>query len=39
MTLDEFRKRFRVVDPNSLIAAEPTKYYDPWVERDDKEKG
>ena len=32
MTLDEFRKRFRVVNPLEAAEREPTKYYDPFVE-------
>ena len=34
MTLDEFRKRFEVVDPLDLAAEEPRKHYDPFVERE-----
>ena len=34
MTLEEFRKRFKVVDSHDLAAAEPTKYWDPFCERD-----
>ena len=33
MTLEEFRARFRVVNPLEAAAQEPTKYYDPFVER------
>ncbi len=32
--LEEFRKRFRVVDPHDLAAREPDKYYDPFIERE-----
>ena len=35
MNLEVFRARFRVVDPNEAAAQEPTKYWDPFVERDD----
>ena len=40
MTLTEFCKRFEVVPRNSLsggdlTAREPTKYFDPFVERDE----
>ena len=34
MTLDEFRARFRVVDPLEAAAEEPNKYWDPFVERE-----
>ena len=34
MTLDEFRRRFKVVEPHDLAAHEPTKYYDPFIERE-----
>ncbi len=34
ISLDEFRKRFKVVDPHDLAASDPTKYYDPFVEKD-----
>ena len=36
MPLKEFRKRFKVVDPHDLAARDITKYYDPFVERDDE---
>ena len=36
MTLTEFCKRFEVVPGGDLTAREPTKYFDPFVE---KEKG
>ena len=32
---DEFRQRCEVVPPDSLSAHEPTKYYDPFVEREE----
>jgi hypothetical protein len=32
--LTEFRKRFKVVDPHDLAASEPTKYHDPFVEKE-----
>ena len=32
LTFNEFRKRFKVVDPLDLAAKEPNKYYDPFVE-------
>ena len=35
LSLDEFRQRFEVVPPDSLSALEPTKYYDPFVEREE----
>ena len=34
MTIDEFRKRFRVVDPHEAAAQEPNKYYDSFIERE-----
>ena len=34
MTLEEFRARFRVVDPLEAAGREPTKYYDPFVEHE-----
>ena len=36
MPLEEFRKRFKVVDPHDLAARDITKYYDPFVERGDE---
>ena len=37
--LEEFRKRFKVVDPHDLAARDINKYYDPFIERDNlKEK-
>ena len=33
MTLEEFRARYEVVNPGDLAAQEPTKYFDPFVER------
>ena len=35
MTFDEFRRRFRAVDPHEAAAQEPNKYYDPFIERED----
>ncbi len=35
MSLADFRKRFEVVPPDSLSAHEPTKYYDPFAEREE----
>ena len=35
LSLDEFRQRFEVVPTDSLSAREPTKYADPFVERED----
>lgn len=32
ISLDEFRKRFKVVDPLDLAARELNKHYDPFVE-------
>ena len=32
MTLDDFRKRFEVVNPHDLAARETNMYYDPFVE-------
>ena len=32
LTLNEFRKRFKVVNPLDLAAEEQNKYYDPFVE-------
>lgn len=34
LTFNEFRKRFKVVNPLDLAAEERCKYYDPFVERD-----
>jgi len=34
ISLDEFRRRFKVVDPHDLAARELNKYYDPFVERE-----
>ena len=34
MPLDEFRRRFKVVDPHDLAARELSKYYDPFMERE-----
>ena len=34
LTLSEFRKRFKVVNPLDLAAEERYKYYDPFVEED-----
>ena len=33
LSLEEFRARFRVVDPLEAAAQEPNKYYDPFVEK------
>ena len=38
MTIDEFRKRFRAVDPHEAAAQEPNKYYDSFIERKYKER-
>ena len=35
ISLEQFRQRFEVVPPDSLSAHEPTKYADPFVERED----
>ncbi len=35
LTLNEFRKRFKVVNPLDLAAEERNKYYDPFVEGED----
>ena len=32
LTFNEFRKRFKVVNPLNLAAEERYKYYDPFVE-------
>ena len=32
LTLNEFRKRFKVVNPLDLAAEERNKYYDPFAE-------
>ena len=32
LTLNEFRKRFKVVNPLDFAAEERNKYYDPFVE-------
>ena len=34
LSLEAFRKRFKVVDPCDLAAREPNKYYDPFVEKE-----
>jgi hypothetical protein len=34
ISLEAFRKRFKVVDPCDLAAREPNKYYDPFVEKE-----
>ena len=34
MSLADFRKRFEVVPTDDLTAREPTKYYDPFAERE-----
>ena len=36
MTLEEFRARFRVVDPLEAAEREPNKYYDPFVEHENR---
>ena len=36
LTLSEFRKRFKVVNPLDLAAEERCKYYDPFVEEGEK---
>ena len=36
ISLDEFRKRFKVVDPHDLAASEPTKYHDPFEEKESR---
>jgi len=38
MSLKAFRKRFKVVDPHDLAARDITKYYDPFVERDEEKE-
>ena len=35
ISLEQFRKRFEVVHSDNLSAREPTKYYDPFAERED----
>jgi hypothetical protein len=35
MTLEQFRKRYQVVDPLDAAAKEPNKHYDPFIERED----
>ena len=34
VSLSYLREHFRVVDPGLLLEREPTKYYDPFVEKD-----
>ena len=34
LSLEEFRARFRVVDPLEAAAQEPYKHYDPFVEKE-----
>lgn len=34
MPLEEFRKRFEVVDPDDLAARDINKYWDPFIESD-----
>jgi hypothetical protein len=36
LTLSEFRKLFKVVNPLNLAAEERCKYYDPFVEEERK---
>ena len=36
LTLNEFRKRFKVVNPLDLAAEERNKYYDPFAEGEKK---
>ena len=33
MSLELFRARYEVVNPDDLAAQEPTKYFDPFMER------
>ena len=35
LSLEEFRARFRVVDPLEAAAQEPHKHYDPFIEREE----
>lgn len=35
ISLEFFRKHFRVVDPEVLMKEEPLKHYDPFIERED----
>ena len=35
ISLNEFRKRFEVANPDDLAADEPNKYFDPFIERDE----
>jgi len=35
ISLEFFRKHFRVVDPEVLMKEEPNKHYDPFIERED----
>ncbi len=34
VSLEQFRQRFEVVPTDSLSAREPTKYFDPFAERE-----
>ena len=34
VSLEQFRKRFEVVPTDDLTAHEPTKYFDPFVEKE-----
>ena len=35
LSLEQCRKRFEVVPTDDLTAREPTKYFDPFTERED----
>ena len=34
ISLEEFRRRYKVVDPHDLAAREPIKYADPFAEKE-----
>jgi hypothetical protein len=39
MSLQEFRRRFKVVNPLDLAASEPNKYCDPFIEWNEYKEG
>ena len=39
LTFNEFRKRFKVVNPLDLAASEPNKYCDPFIEWNEYKEG
>ena len=39
MSLQEYRRRFKVVNPLDLAASEPNKYCDPFIEWNEYKEG